>query len=82
MLEGDGRDRVYRQASRLLLGNPFDATCSQHVTGRVAAKQYQPVSGTTVQEMFSYEKDGRLTKKRLRWKRGSTQQDLEVFRTH
>ena len=54
---------------------------SLNAVGRLAAMQYQPVAGTTVQEMYSYQTDGRLTKKRLRWKRGSTQQDLEASYT-
>ncbi len=58
--------------------NPFDSGYSLNAVGRLTAIQYQPVSGTTVQEMYSYQPDGRLTKKRLRWKRGSTQQDLEA----
>ncbi len=58
--------------------NPFDSSYSLNAVGRLMAMQYQPVSGTTVQEMYSYQPDGRLTKKRLRWKRGSTQQDLQA----
>jgi YD repeat-containing protein len=61
--------------------NPFNADFSQNAAGRLTAMQYKPNSSTTVQELYSYEKDGRLTKKRLFWVVGSQAWQLDASYT-
>jgi RHS repeat-associated protein len=50
--------------------NPFDATFSQNIAGRLAAVQNgATTNGDTFIEMYSYAQPGKLTKKRLRLSR-------------
>jgi RHS repeat-associated protein len=72
--------------------NPYDATYSQHVAGRLAAVQYSggnctslgpPRTGCdTMQEMYTYSAAGGMLGKRVRVIRGGAQGDLNASWTY
>ncbi len=65
--------------------NPFDSTFTQYGTGRLTAVSYKvervcnsagSTRWVTVEEMYSYTADGRLTKKRLQVKDGTGRRSI------